>query len=181
MFKEESSALSKIVDLLFSEGNIITTISILVSATVAMIVLGVNQFYSNRRERKKLICQKIEEFYEASIVYTNACDKLVTDIQRMTYRCESGYYRNDPAAYALFEQSISKMEMLHGLYFQRIDFNSEDYAITKMPLIWAANSGELARKSVNSDDVYKASRAHINMSAEHLSELCKELMRKHMI
>lgn len=135
----------------------------------------------NRRERKKIICEKIEEFYEASIAYTNACDQLITDIQRMTYRCESGYYTNDPAAYALFEQSISKMEMLHGLYFQRIDFDSEDFAIDKMPLIWAANSGELARKTVNSDEVYKKSRDHIKSSSDRLSGLCKELMHKHMI
>lgn len=148
---------------------------------VAMIVLGANQYYSNRRERKKIICEKIEQFYEASIKYTNACDQLVTDIQRMTYRCESGYYTNDPIAYALFEQSISKMEMLHGLYFQQIEFNSEDFAIDKMPLIWAANSGELARKSLKAEEVYEMSRAHIQNSSENLGALCKELMRKHMI
>lgn len=181
MFNEENLTLFKIVDLLISEDNIVTTISIVVSATVAMLVLGVNQYYSNRRERKKIICEKIEEFYEASIAYTNACDQLITDIQRMTYRCDSGYYTNDPSAYALFEQSISKMEMLHGLYFQRIGFNREDFAIDKMPLIWAANSGELARKSVNTEEVYKKSRSHIKSSSERLSGLCKELMRKHMI
>lgn len=148
---------------------------------VAMIVLGANQYYSNRRERKKIICEKIEQFYEASINYTNACDQLVTDIQRMTYRRESGYYANDPVAYSLFEQSISKMEMLHGLYFQRIEFNSEDFTIDKMPLIWAANSGELARKSVKAEELYEKSRAHIKNSSENLSGLCKELMRKHMI
>lgn len=181
MFNEENFTLSESINLLFSDENIATTLSIAVSTLVALFVLGVNQWYSNRHERKKIICEKIEEFYEASIAYTNACDQLVTDIQLMKFKRESGYYSNDPIAYSRFEQSLSKMEMLHGLYFPKVEFDSNDFCIKNMPIIWAANSGEIARRTVNIDEVYNQSRAHIENSSELLGRVCKELMRKNML
>ena len=107
MFNLGECNLNEMIDSLWSAENIATSTSIIVSSVVAIIVLVINQVYSNRRERNKIICEKIEAFYEASINYANGCDQLITDIQTMKYKCETGYYRNDPIAYAQFENSIT--------------------------------------------------------------------------
>ncbi len=181
MFNQGNNKLSEIVDSLWSADNVATSLSIIVSTVVAIVVLILNQVYSNLRERKKITCEKIEAFYEASISYLDACDQLVTDIQLMKHRCENGYYRNDPLIYAQFENAITRMDMLHGLYFPKANFKRESYTIDKMPIIWSATTGELARKSVDSEKVYLESREHINVSSEHLRAVCHELMRKYMV
>lgn len=164
-----------------SSNNLVTLLSIVVSTALAIIVLIANQRYSNRRERKKLTCEKIEAFYEATISYENACDQLLTDIQSMKYKRESGYYANDPVAYAQFENSITKMTMLHGLYFPSADFDPKAYDIKEMPIIWAAISGEIARGAVDTKEMYLKSRQHVESSSKYLRSLCHKLMRENMV
>ncbi|PYF84069.1 hypothetical protein DFP75_10191 [Marinomonas alcarazii] len=161
--------------------TIVTSVSIGVSVTLAIAILLANQWYSNRRERKKLTCEKIEAFYEATISYENACDQLLTDIQLMKYKRESGYYENDPFVYAQFENALTKMTMLHELYFPSADFDPKAYGIEKMSIIWAANSGEIARKTVNAEEEFSKSRQYVESSSKHLRSLCLKLMREHMV
>ena len=73
------------------------------------------------------------------------------------------------------------MDMLHGLYFPDADFNREDYIIDKMPIIWAANSGEIARRTIDINQTLLNSRQHIDTSSKHLRSICHELMRIHMV
>ena len=103
---------------------------------------------------------KIEELYVISIDYVDACDQLITDIQQSKFRCENGYHRNDEAAYSKMLNSITKIEMLYSLYFPNIEFKADNYCVTKMPIIWAANSGQLVRGEVDADEILKESRLH---------------------
>ncbi|MCG9580885.1 hypothetical protein L1D13_24135 [Vibrio tubiashii] len=156
--------------------------SIVTSSCIAITVLLLNQWLTNRRERKKVYVEKIEELYLASIEYLEACDGLITDIQKSTYRDpESGYHRYNESTYDKREASIIQIEMLCGLYFPKVNFNSDDYCIKKMPIFWAATSGQLARREVDGDDVLAQSRKHIEESSKQLKDMCRNLMQSKMI
>ena len=149
----------------------------LISVLLAVSVLLLNQFFTNSRERKKILMGKVEELYLTTLEYLEACDQLITDIQKSKYRCETGYHRNDEVAYAKMVNSVTKIEMLCDLYFPQVKFEAKDYCVTKMPLIWAANSGQLARKEVNGEEVLKESREFISSSSANLKILCGKLMK----
>lgn len=149
----------------------------LVSVLLAVFVLLLNQYFANKRERKKILMGKVEELYLTSLDYLEACDQLITDIQKSKFRCEAGYYRNDEVAYAKMVNSVTKIEMLCDLYFPQVKFVAKDYSVTKMPLIWAANSGQLARGEVDGDTVLKESRDYISSSSNSLKILCGNLMK----
>lgn len=167
-----------IITVINSPENWVRFLAIIISVVIAILVLIANQYFANKRERKKIICEKIEEFYEASISYTKACDELITDIQLMKYKRENGYYDNDPVIYSQLVDSLIKMEMLQGLYFPNMDFKKENYSIDKMPIIWDAISGEMARRTSDVETSYKKSRKHVETSSEHFREICILLMQK---
>ncbi len=157
-------------------------ISIFASSCVAIFVLILNQRFTNIRERKKVHVEKIEELYLAVIEYLEACDDLVTDIQRSTYReQETGYHRYNEATYDRRESSIIKIEMLCGLYFPEVTFDPNDYCISKIPAFWAATSGQFARKEVSGEQVVKESRAHIDEASKELKGICRNLMKSKML
>lgn len=156
-------------------------LSITISSCLAIMILILNQWFTNRRERKKVYVEKIEELYLTSLDYLNACDELITDIQRSKYQRDTGYHRYNESVYSKMEVSISKIEMLCGLYFQKIHFDSKKYSITKMPIFWAATSGQIARKEVNTDEVLKQSRSHIETSSKDFKLMCRKLMKSKMM
>lgn len=156
-------------------------ISIVVSSCIAISVLLLNQRLTSTRERKKLYIEKIEELYLAVNEYIESCNDLVTDIQKGTYREESGYYRYNESTYDRRESSIVKIEMLCGLYFPEINFNSKDYCISKMPAFWAATSGQYARREVNAEETVIKSRKHIENASQELKEMCQHLMKSKML
>ncbi len=157
-------------------------ISILVSTCVAISVLLLNQKLTNTRERKKVYVEKIEELYLAVVEYLETCDALITDIQKSTYReHETGYHRYNEATYYKREASISKIEMLCGLYFPEVEFEPKEYCISKMPAFWAATSGQFARKEVSGEEVVKKSRDHIDKASLKLKAICRDLMNSNML
>lgn len=167
-----------IVSVINSPENLVKVAGIFISVLIAILVLLANQYLTNKRERKKIICEKIEDFYETSVRYTIACSELITDIQTMKYKRENGYYENDPIIYSQMVESLIKMEMLHCLYFPSMKFIKEDYNINKMPIIWDAISGEVARKTVDVEASYNKSRKHVQDSSDHFRDICIKLMEK---
>ncbi|HDZ9263699.1 hypothetical protein [Vibrio cholerae] len=156
-------------------------ISIVVSSCIAISVLLLNQRLTSTRERKKLYIEKIEELYLAVTEYIESCNDLITDIQKGTYREESGYHRYNESTYDKRESSIAKIEMLCGLYFPEISFNSKDYCISKMPAFGAAISGQYARREVNAEETVIKSRKHIENESQELKEMCQHLMKSKML
>ena len=156
-------------------------ISILISALVAILVLLLSQWFTNRRERKKLISEKVEEMYLTSIDYTNAAHQMLKDLQLRKPDLSSGYHSIDEVVYGKMNDSIRKMEMLCGLYFPEISFEPADFSVNNMPVIAAAASGELARGSVDGEGLYIKSRKHVEQAERKLTSLCKDLMKKKML
>lgn len=156
-------------------------ISIFVSSCIAISVLLLNQTLTNTRERKKLYIDKIEELYLAVTEYIESCDDLITDIQKSTYREQSVYHRYNESTYNKLESSIAKIEMLCGLYFPEIRFDSKDYCISKMPAFWAATSGQYARQEVNAEETIIESRKHIENASQKLKRMCQHLMKSKML
>ena len=74
-------------------------ISILISALVAIFVLLLNQWFTNRRERNKLISEKIEEMYLTSIDYTNSAHQMLKDLQLKKSQNSAGYHDIDDVVY----------------------------------------------------------------------------------
>jgi hypothetical protein len=94
-------------------------ITILFSALVAIIVLLLNQWFTNRRERKKILIEKIEEMYLSSIDYANSANQIIKDLSSSKHRTGHGYYKIDQVVYGEMNDAIRKMNMLCGLYFSR--------------------------------------------------------------
>jgi len=157
-------------------------ISIVVSSCIAISVLLLNQRLTNARERKKLYVEKIEDLYLAITEYLEACDDLITDIQKGSYREEkTGYHRYNESTYDKRELAISKMEMLFSLYFPDVKFNTKDYCISKMPIFWAATTGELARRTTDGEEAVAKSREHIKIASTELKNNCRKLMKSKML
>ncbi len=157
-------------------------VAIIISAVVAIGILLLNQWFTNRRERKKIISEKIEEMHLTSIEYTNSAHQILKDLQTQKHRDKDGSYSIDQVVYGTMNDSIRKMEMLSGLYFPEINFNPKDYSINNMPIVDAAITGELTRgNQVDMEDLYLISRGHIDKAEEKLTNVCKVLMKKQMI
>jgi hypothetical protein len=156
-------------------------ISITISSCLAISALFLNQGLTNRRERKKVLVEKVEELYSASMDYLEACDDLVTDIQKGTYREENGYHRYNESTYNKLELSLNKIEMLCGLYFPKAEFKADNYGVKKIPVFWAATSGQIARKEVEPNSTAIDSRKHIEQSSKTLKKMCRDLMKSKMI
>jgi len=156
-------------------------ISILITALVAILVLLLNQWFTNRRERKKLISEKIEEMYLTSIDYTNSAHQMLKDLQLQKFRRSNGYYDIDDVIYGNMNDSIRKMEMLCGLYFPEVLFDPADYSVKNMPVIDAATKGDLARETVDGNELYLKSRKHIDKAEKNLTSICKNLMKSKMV
>ena len=157
-------------------------ISITISSCIAISALFLNQYLTNRRERKKVLVEKIEELYKASIRYLEACDDLVTDIQNCTYKMENnGHHRYNENTYNKLESSITKIEMLCGLYFPQVKFNADDYGIKELPIFWAATSGQIANKEIDPNEAVVLSCKHIEKSNQTLKQMCRKLMKMKML
>ncbi|TMX33851.1 hypothetical protein DA096_08780 [Vibrio rotiferianus] len=156
-------------------------ISIVVSSCIAITVLLLNQRFNNQRERKKLHAEKIEELYITVIEYLDASDDLITDIQKGTYRKDSGYHGYNELTYAKREATLGKIEMLFALYFPEIPFSKADYDIDILPVFWASVSGKIARGEVLGDEVLAESRENLKNASKALKSMCKQLMYKRSI
>jgi len=88
------------------------------------------------------------------------------------------YYEYPSESVNKLNDSITKMQMICGLYFRSEKFSPDDFYIWRMPILELAHKG----KSLPEGDghtAYKDSKAHIRKSREQLDNLCKRLMRKH--
>jgi hypothetical protein len=155
-------------------------VAILVSAVVAILALLLNQWFTNKRERKKVLTEKIEEMYLSSIDYVNAANKIIEDLSHSDRSDSNGYYEVDQVVYGNMNDSIRKMEMLCGLYFPEVDFKISDYTIVNMPLVETLIKGKQLSKG-ETFALYKESRDHINAAEKKLAKLCRKLMQDSMV
>ncbi|MBE4071265.1 hypothetical protein [Vibrio parahaemolyticus] len=153
-------------------------IAIMVSAVVAILVLLLNQWFTNRRERRNLLIGKIEEMYSVSIDYSNAANQILKDLSNPDKRDDQGYYIIDQVVYGNMNDAIRKIEMLCGLYFPDEHFKVSDYSINNMPIVGVAVKGKIHTEE-EAFLVYEQSRDHVVKAERQLADLCRSLMRKY--
>lgn len=153
-------------------------VAILVSALVAIFVVLLNQWFLSRRAKRELLIEKIEELFSASNEYVSACRELMDDLARQGTNHPEKYYEFPKESVNKLNDSISKMQMICGLYFRAEDFSPDDYYIWRMPILEIAHKGKSLPEG-EAHMAYEESRAHIVKSRENLNALCKKLMLKH--
>jgi len=155
-------------------------VAILISATVAIAILILNQWFTNRRERKKIIVEKIEEMYINSIDYTNSANQLIKDLSNPNNRDSKGCFVVDQVVYGNMNDAIRRMQMLCGLYFSEINFQVSDYSIANLPIVDVSIKGKNIEEG-EAFELYQQSREHINNAEKKLSDICRDLMKSKMI
>ena len=151
-------------------------ISILISAVVAILLVLLSQWFVARRARKELLLSKIEELYVASSEYVSACRNILYALKEDEHRSEHGYL--NPPRHLVDEigDSLSKIEMICGLYFPEISFDPEKYRIWNMEIINAAEKGTVPPEE-EGHMMHEKSWLHVSNSRARLDILCGDLMR----
>lgn len=150
----------------------------LISAAVAIFVVLLNQWFVSRRFRRRLLIEKIEELFSASNEYVSACRELMDSLAQQGVDNPEICYEYPVESVNKLSDSITRMQMICGLYFQTAKFSPDDFYIWRMPILEIAHKG----KSLPEGErhmAYEDSSAHVINSRDQLDDLCKSLMRKH--
>lgn len=153
-------------------------ISILVSFLIAIVILGLTQWHINRRERKKIKAEKIEQIYLSSIDYVNAANVLVSNLKLPR---ENNEYIMDSVALRAMNDSLRKIEMLCGLYFKNSIFVKSEFGLKYLPAVAKAFTKGIPPGYSATDNLYAISLEHIKSAEDKLADICIELMKKSSI
>ena len=153
-------------------------VAILISAVVAILVVLLNQWFVSRRSKRELLIEKIEDLFSASNEYVSACRELMDALDQQDTAHPDRFYEYPSGSVNKLNDSITKMQMICGLYFRAENFSPDDFYIWRMPILEIAHKGKSLPEG-ESHMAYEDSKIHIRTSREKLDELCKKLMRKH--
>jgi len=170
--------LSWVIEIFSDKSDQARLVAILVSAVVAIFVVLLNQWFVSRRFKRELLIEKIEALFSASNVYVSACRELMDAFDQQNIDHPDRYYEYPSESANKLNDSISKMQMICGLYFQAEDFSPDDFYIWRMPILEIAHKGKSLREG-EGYMAYEDSNIHIIKSREKLDNLCKKLMCKH--
>ena len=148
------------------------------SAVVAILVVLLNQWFVARRVRKELLLSKIEELYVASSEYVTACRNILYALKEDEHRSEHGYFNPPRNLVDEIGDSLSKIEMICGLYFPEIIFDPDKYGVWNMEIIKAAEKGTFPSEEegyMMHEDAWQ----HVRNSRATLDILCGDLMREY--
>lgn len=107
-------------------------IAILISAVVAILVVLLNQWFLSRRSRRELLIEKIEELFSASNDYVSACRELMDSSIPQGSEQSDKYYEYPSISVNKLNDSITKMQMICGLYFREETFSPEEFYIWQL-------------------------------------------------
>lgn len=167
-----------IIELFSDKSDQARLVAILISAVVAIFVVLLNQWFVSRRSKRELLIEKIEELFSASNEYVSACRELIYAFTQQDIDYPERYYEYPSESVNKLNDSITKMQMICGLYFRAEKFLPEDFYIWRMPILEIAHKGKSLPEG-EGHMAYEDSKAHIRKSREQLDDLCKRLMRKH--
>jgi hypothetical protein len=170
--------LNWIIDIFSSKSDQARLVAILVSALVAILVVLLNQWFLSRRSKRELLIEKVEDLFSASNEYIAACRELMRSLSEPNLNSSDKPYEYPKGSLIKLNDSITKMQMICGLYFRSEKFSPESLHISNMPIFDIAykvktlQEGEGHIKS-------EQSREHIIKSRDKLDKLCKKLMKKY--
>ncbi|WEM43896.1 hypothetical protein PTW35_09010 [Photobacterium sp. DA100] len=164
---------------LFSDKNDqVKLVTFLLSALLAVLVLLLNQYFSQRRVRQEYLLKKIEELAQFSIEYTDLCAVILDDIrdQAASKHIEHPEVSDEHRRKVL--AVIRKMELIVGLYFKGSGFDPNDYYLWNMQILEALEKGNFSEE----DEVhilFQDARQHIVDSDAKLAVLCSKLVTRY--
>lgn len=151
-------------------------VAILLSALVAILVLLLNQHFANKRARKELLIEKIEEAYKGAIAYERHARKLLSVI-RKGGRDERGNFLLDKTLVEAMNDEVDDIEMIIGLHFPQESFDKKKYyAGPTLPVLEIA----VKQKRITEDESIEAAMAtqdNIKNNSQEIKELCAKLMK----
>lgn len=164
------------VDIFSEKSDQARLIAILISAAVAVFVVLLNQWFLSRRAKRELLIDKIEELFSASHEYVAACRELMESLSQQSAGHQKEYFKYPSISVNKLNDSITKMQIICGLYFRAEIFEPEKFYIWNMPILEIANKGK-ALPEGEAHMAHEDSRAHIYKARTELDELCKKLMK----
>ncbi|MEP4547387.1 MAG: hypothetical protein ABJ000_14515 [Saccharospirillum sp.] len=167
-----------IVEVFSDKSDQARLVAILISAVVAIFVVLLNQWFMSKRSKRELLIEKIEELFSASNEYVSACRELMDALAQQDIDRPGKYYEYPSESVNKLNDSITKMQMICGLYFKAVEFSPDDFYIWRMPILEIAHKGKSLPEG-EGQMAYEDSKAHIRKSREQLDNLCKRLMHKH--
>ena len=167
-----------IIEIFADKSDQARLVAILISAVVAIFVVLLNQWFVSRRSKRELLIEKIEELFSASNEYVSACRELMEALSQQGIDHPERYYEYPSESVNKLNDSITKMQMICGLYFRAEKFSPDDFYIWRMPILEIAHKEKYLPEG-KGHMAYEDSKAHIRTSREKLDDLCKRLMRKH--
>lgn len=153
-------------------------IAILITAIIAILIVLLNQWFLSRRAKRELLTEKIEELYSASCEYVSSCKELMDSLKEHRVTQPKCYFDPQPEIINKISDSITKMQMICGLYFREEKFTPNEYYIFRMPIIGMEHKGTTHLEG-EAYMAHQESLIHIVKSKDKLDELCKKLMKKH--
>ena len=167
-----------VADIFSDKSDQARLIAILISAAVAIFVVFLNQWFVSRRFRRQLLIGKIEELFSASNEYVSACRELMDALAQQGVDHPERCYEYPVESVNKLSDSITRLQMICGLYFQTARFSPDDFYIWRMPILEIAHKGKSLPEGER-QMAYENSNAHVMNSREQLDDLCKGLMRRH--
>jgi len=153
-------------------------LAILFSSLVALFIFIANQWYIDRRTKKELYINKIEELYIASIEYFNAAEILVEYRHDYALKLDGAVNTSKVERRKIYDdwdRPLRKIEMIFGLYFPNEGFDYDHY--TSDLLITYETETEAADEIAI--EKYELSRDHMMEREESLTRLCRDLMAQY--
>ena len=170
--------MSWIIEIFSDKSDQARLVAILISAVVAILVVLLNQWFVSQRSKRELLIEKIEELFSGSNEYVSACRELMDALDQQDIDHQARYYEYPGESVNKLNDSITKMQMICGLYFRSETFSPDDFYIWRMPILEIAHKGKSLPEG-EGHMAYENSKIHIRKSREQLDDLCKRLMRKH--
>ena len=159
-------------------------ITIVISAIIAISIFLLTQYFINKRKRKELLIQKIEELYKTALEYEKHTLILYKDInkQKSTKADFHNRYNDDYYPHELINNmnnEVQNLQMLIGLYFTDIKFDKDKfYAATTLPILEV----RIKRKLLSEDkslELHESSKDNITNNVDNIKDICYQLLKKH--
>jgi hypothetical protein len=170
--------LNWIIEIFSDKSEQAKLIAILISAVIAVLVVLLNQWFISRRAKRELLIEKIEELFTASNEYISACRELMDSLKEQGVGQPDKYYDYPQEIVNKLNDSITKMQMICGLYFKSEKFDPDEFYIWRMPILNIAHKG-IEQEEGEGYIEHENSLKHIADSRKKLDSLCMDLMKKY--
>ena len=162
------------IETVFStSSDIARFVTVVFSAVVAVLILILNQYFINKRERRSLIANKVEEIYEHILKFQKYGAEF---LMQSSHHNVFGEMHNEKELYQITTNNAQSITMLLELYFQHEKIASEEIEKTlktlRYQLEYSAKEGDTSFETeLEVMDEFEA-------RVQKLKDICKRISKK---